>query len=92
MLGDVERIGASDTDEVGMQDVRNGLEVHLFAPPNRILHGFESLSRHWNESDERVMRISCGSGQVKPQGYICPSTPTFELLDCVHEDRVTVGN
>ena len=54
VLRDVERAGASDMNEVGMQDVRNGLDVHLLGPPNRVLHSFELLFRHRDGRDERV--------------------------------------
>ena len=76
VLGDVERAGASDMDEFGMQDVRNGFEVHLLAPTNRILYGFELLFGHRDKRDERVKWAS---------GWIYASrTPGLYMCTLVH--------
>ena len=53
-LRDVDRLGASDADVVGMQDVRNGREALLFDPLREVADEFELLFNHWNEAGERV--------------------------------------
>ena len=56
-LRDVDGVGASDMDNVGMQDVRKDCEAHLFERPAQLAEGFNLFS-HWDEVDNRLKRTS----------------------------------
>ena len=55
MVRDVGRLGASDMDIVGMQEVRNGREVHLFERTSHLAGEFDLLFSHLDERDERLI-------------------------------------
>ena len=53
LLRDVDGVGASDMDNVGMQDVRKDCEAHLLERPVQLAEDFDLL-RHWDEADNRL--------------------------------------
>ena len=57
-LGDVDRLGASDVDIVGMDDVREGREAHLFERTIQLAEEFDLLFGHWGEANGRLEWIS----------------------------------
>ena len=52
-LRDVDRLGTSDMDIVGMQEVRKGWEALLFIRPSHVADEFDLFS-HWDEADGRL--------------------------------------
>ena len=53
-LRDVDRLGASDMDIVGMQEVRKGWDAFLCIRPSHVADEFDLLFGHWYEADERL--------------------------------------
>ena len=56
----VDRLGASDMDVVGMQDIRNGREAHLFERPSEVADELDLLLSHWEGADELLQWTSVG--------------------------------
>ena len=56
----VDRLGASDVDNVGVQGVRNDREAHLFEPTVQLEEGFDLLVCHWDGADRRLEWTSGG--------------------------------
>ena len=57
-LGEINRLGASDVNIVGMHDVREGREAHLFERTIQLAEEFDLLFNHWSEANGRLEWIS----------------------------------
>ena len=56
--GHIDRLGASDVDNVGVQDVRKDCEAHLFERAVQLEQGFDLLFNHWDEVDRWLRWVS----------------------------------
>ena len=77
LLGDVDRLGASDVDIVGVHDVRECREAHLFECTIQLAEEFDLLFSHWSEANGRLEWISLDFGVSQTPGLCSTSTPTF---------------
>jgi hypothetical protein len=66
---EVDRLGASDVDNVGVQDLRKGCEAHLFERPVQLEEGFDLLVSHWIEVDRRLNCVDLGVDQTQGSIY-----------------------
>ena len=81
---------------VGMQDVRNGREVHPFDRPSEAMDEFELFFGHLDETDERVEWASVWIWASQTPGLYmfihAPVLATSLRTGGSHDKSMTVGN